>query len=193
MAPCPTGHRQHCDCCWGTWERKAINCHSHPWEKDQCSPLLHWLAEHLPLGISPLPNTIPWITMPLGIQAVTYYPLRSLAAAPWLMSVTDPLCSQGRGRHSFHFMCCKDFNPIPVTASSDKSMQQSHEMRLILSCLQKGKTRKHLLSSLCTDSFLLISLLVVLQLFTALMRQSCCHVAWTGCKSWTCLVGILRF
>lgn len=55
---------------------------------------------------------------------------------------------------------------------------------------QKGKTRKHLLSSPCIDSFLLISLLVVLQFSTALMRQSCCQVVWMGCKS-SSLVGLV--
>lgn len=48
-----------------------------PGEKTNAPSLLHSLGKHLPLGISPLPSTVPWMTMPLGIQTGTCHLLPS--------------------------------------------------------------------------------------------------------------------
>lgn len=124
----------HHDCCWGTRNSQAVDCHSHPWGKDQGSPLLHWLVElYLPC-IPTLPDSM------LAVQLVHRHTgcclsptaLRNLVASPWLGSLPDlPRAPREDEGHSSPSTCCKGFNPIPVRVCRDKSMQQSHEVNLI--------------------------------------------------------------
>jgi len=67
MALCPTGHRQSAVTAAGALgTAKPSTATATTGEK---TPLLHWLVEHHPLCISPLPNAVLRISMPSGSQA----------------------------------------------------------------------------------------------------------------------------
>lgn len=137
MAPCPTGHSQHCDCCWGSGKEKPSAATAIPGKRSlvPSSPLAGRtspLCPTLSCGLACL-----WASR---LPPITSYPQKPGRSS--LAQVSDRPSVLPREVKGTASTCCKDFNPIAVTASSDKSMQQRHEMRLISSYLQKGKNQK---------------------------------------------------
>ena len=115
-----------CDCCWGTRDSQALDCHSYHWGKDPSSPLAGGASSplHLP-SAQRCPADQHAFRLPGCCLSATAR--RSLAASPWLPragSLPEPPWAPRKCKgHSSPSTCCKGFNPVRGRVRRDQSMQ----------------------------------------------------------------------